>query len=396
MQNAVIEIPASQMDFDPRNPRLFPEALEDSRPEQLQQIWRTGDVVAIVRDMLQGHYAAPAPLLGIRQDDSERITVVDGAQRLTALSVAHSREAWGQAPSSNMLRNLKPMEGDPTHPLVVVESWLEAHRLRIRRHQANHSQWNWRSTAMDAKRLMEEGMTFEEAVAVYSSKPNHTWRHHIARILTALGIWEKLNHNRDHAWNMAAHFTRLAKALEYDNIRQSLGLGELQSPQPLGAKSQELARTLMTQLNGSPTGAEYVGAAVHSDNGIQLLNEVYGDEQALEQLKRFPSTDVRALCNRMNHHTDMWEVKRHLESLQYNANQVMTKIKEEQPSTLTDMTQVNVAHASFTLLSDGSAQYTVHLKTRRNREYPEIAQRLQEILHQSGHPDTLVEPDWMR
>lgn len=386
-------VPTSRLAFDPRNPRIMPETLSEDPDEQLRQIWRSGNAQGIATDILNGDYVAPAPLLAIAQDNTDILTVVDGNQRLAALIITHSERAMQAVDPHGALKKRKPLEGNPEHTVTVVDSWLRAHRLQLRRQNPSEN-WNWMAIAMDARRLIEEGLTFSEAVNTYSD--NSSWPGHIARLLTTLNIWDIVNESPEDRYSRSSQFTMLSKALNFSNIRAALGLDEHHAPQTIDQDHQTQARTLMAQICGTAKGKKHVSPCVSHSSQLELLNDVYADPKALEDLIKHPQTDVRHAWNHMTGHHDMWEIKRSLETLQHSANEAMAELKTNSPQLFPNNTQVNVAHATFNLQSDGSAEYTVHLKARKNREFPQAAEALQQTLRKSGFPHCHVEPDWDR
>ena len=377
----VQELPLSQLRLDPWNPRIVATPRPEGQLDLLASVWEGGAVSSIVRDMLDGGYVGPAAMLGVWQGSG--VTIVDGNRRLAALKVAYTQKGWDAINAEDEFNGRlvhgkrihpregmdAPLGGDPAQGVILMHSWDDAHRLQIKRHQADRTHWGWLATALDARRMQNNGMTVDEVTDVYmpgDSRQKISWTVYIAKLLTGLNVRDQVDPYGEllssvgvHQFSVEYQFTALVRALSLPNIRQHLGLGD-ESGEVLSLKrdSWGAASTLMEQICGKDRVVHSTG---EGSADLKRLDDVYGDQKALSRLLEHPNYGLDAVWNRMQGHESTWDTKQRLESLHGAGVRLMGELKDEQEDLIPDANSLNVSHASFTLNNDGSGQYTLHL-----------------------------------
>lgn len=331
---------------------------------------------------MKGEYVAPPPLLVI-PDAQGTYTVIDGA----GILAAHSHEALRAADPDATLPDRTVLSAPPPdHPAVIFDDWNKAHRTRLRIHYLNRTHWGWHVTALDLRRIMSEGLSLEEASAYYS--PSHDLRHHHARLLTALNTLDAVNQAAPTPYTSHRHFTALAKALSHANIADHLNLPQTPGVHQLPPESSDAALVLMTLIAGHPGPSHpSQGRLATNDHQLAQLNDIYGHPASLQDLINHPQAGIAQVHRRLRHrYTTAAELSAVLASLQETATAQLADIKLSRPDLIPFPNEIHVANCTYTLNSDRSHQYTVHLAAANPQAHAPAAEALREALEQSGFP----------
>ena len=400
MTHQLLTKPIGELHPDPRNPRLIERPGEHDRESLIHRIWSLYHTPEICRAILDGLYIAPEPMLGLLDSDGH-ITVVDGNRRLAALTVAHDPAAWRAVKAHEELNNhTHPIKGTPSADVLILDSWDEIHRYRIRRQRNTSRHWNSYVTAHDQRRMMLEGKPTSEIVQTYDYPTLGVGTQRVNTLILALNLTEQLQalrpnqktHRRDYRRNV--DFNRLHVAIQGPNIAQSLGLQDpdkyTPNQKPLKANSESNGLTLATLLWGDTEDERHRQPKVATEHDITQLEDIYADPGEVQKLIEWHHHSIRQASNRLKGHHEMWDVKRQLELLHSVSLSNLKDLKDEGPDLVPYPGDLNVAHTTFTVHNDQSVQYSLHLGTRNPQAHEPARRELEKTLRKSGFPECRV------
>ena len=384
-------VPVDLLEFDARNPRLIHRPKNSDRLTTIKRHLESPATVQLCNDIMEDCYVAPEPLLAIETEG--RITVVDGNRRLAALIITHDQAVWDQVNASIYCRNItKPLNAVAEATVVIMDSWDEIHRLRIRKHRATRSTWSSLATAHDHRRMLLAGYTYEDIGKFYNFGKLHRSSARTAEMVCALNLLEQLNAGQPEPWDQPDQYHNLLQAVRMHYIRARLGIEDPTSyapdQKPLDDEGLARAAVLMAQLCGTNSVQPKIRNDTERD--IEYLDEIYGDPDARQRLEQYPFETVRSVRNRMRGHEDLWEVKRSLEILQGMAVRELKELKDSGPELIPNPGSIHIAHSTYCIHNDQSSQYSVNLTGSETEQHRRAGIELQKILRSQGFTECQV------
>ena len=384
MTYQLLDLPTEQLRLDPRNPRLWehePTEDQDTIAKVLQDESYLDD---LMKDMAQGVYnVAPPALLALEEGGG--LTVVDGNRRLLSVRLLtepdFARRVVGRPvpeideATAQALRKIACV--------VVMDSWEEIHRVRVRQQSATNSKWRTLIHAHDFRRMLRNG---DSPADLYRLHPRT-----VSEWVNALNFLEQVNSAAKEPWDKTYQFPMLVKGLAQPAIRERLGLRDPESykpdQKPLGSKKMALGLELMLHLYGpmEKVKGKHTSPKVRSEHDLPYLNRVYMNEKALERMDSWSQHNARDICDWLDESPNRNRIIELAEQIHATAVKELHEIKNENPELMTHPGELHVSHASYTIYNDRSAHYMVHLQSRAPETHQETARTLQEELRSQGY-----------
>ena len=269
MTYQLLDLPVEQLRLDPRNPRLWeyePTEDQDTIAKALQDDSYLDD---LMKDMAQGVYnVAPPALLALEEEGG--LTVVDGNRRLLSVRLLTEPDF-----AKRVVRKPVPeIDEDTAQALrkiacvVVMDSWEEIHRVRVRQQSATNSKWRTLIHAHDFRRMLRNG---DSPADLYRLHPRT-----VSEWVNALNFLEQVNSAAKEPWDKTYQFPILVKGLAQPAIRERLGLRDPESykpdQKPLGSKKMALGLEFMLHLYGPMEKGKHISPKVRSEHDLPYLN----------------------------------------------------------------------------------------------------------------------------
>lgn len=388
MTYQLLNLPVEQLRLDPRNPRLWDQELMDDQEKIARALQDESHLDDLMNDMAEGVYSvAPPALLALEEGDA--LTVVDGNRRLLSIRLLTEPDF-----AKGILRKPVPEIDEDTArilrkvPMVVVmDSWEEIHRVRVRQQSASGGRWRTLTLAHDLRRMLQNG---DSPADLYRLHPRM-----VSEWVNALNFLEQVNSVAEEPWDRTHQFPMLVKALAQSAIREILGLRDPGSykpdQKPLGSKKIALGLGLMVHLYG-PMGnvkGKSVAPKVRSEHDLPHLNRVYMNEKSLERMDSWDQHTARDVCDWVDGFPNRHRIIELAEQMHATAVKKLLEMKDENQELMAHPGELHVSHASYTIYNDRSAHYMVHLKSRAPEAHQEAARILQEELRSRGYDCTV-------
>ena len=357
MTHQTITKPVAELNPDPKNPRLVERPGDDDRDSLIQRTWSMYHTAEICQSILDGLYIAPEPMLGLLEPD-DSITVVDGNRRLTALTVAHDPETWRALSAHQHLEtHTGPLDAEATADVVILDSWDEIHRYRVRRHKNTSRSWNAYVAAHDQRRMVRENKPHSEIVNTYDYPTQGAGSRRINTHILALNLTEQLQGMRPNpggyprSVRLNVDFNRLHMAIQMPNIAEALGLGDpgrdAPDSRPLTPRYEANGLVLATLLWGDPKGRDQRHPKVATEEDIKTLGDIYSSLEEVQKLLDWPNHSIRSASNRLKDHHEMWDVKRQLAVLHSISLESLKGLKDARPDLVPRPGTIQVGHTTL-------------------------------------------------
>lgn len=289
--SGVVELPVSELGFDPHNPRFMDvfDNLAQVDTEAIARLLREENILELVASIGQRGYFSGEPLLVAPHPDMpEQLIVVEGNRRLAALKLLS-----GNIPINDVLPSLREaVEDAERHPLKVPCIRFSDRKNILRylgyRHISGPRRWEALSKARYLADLIGNFYYNEErkdqlrlVARDIGSRPSY-----VAQLLTALTLY---NRARDQKYfglhgldEDAIKFSLITTALSYTSIANFLGLQNREDFDALTLSDDRLKDLFAWMFVQNQQGETILGES----RQLRLLAAVVDSEPARKELRK--------------------------------------------------------------------------------------------------------------
>ena len=375
--------PVNTLLLDLVNPRFW---LEDTKPaDQLAAanlLIEKSALKYLMDDLAKDAHYTREPFIAYRREDG--LVVVDGNKRLFASRMMTEPDFAEQFAGNGRLPPIPHVDESMAEALASVavvefDDWETAHRARVRRQAKSIFHWERIINAMDYRRMATVGVDITEIAECY--RVNHSV---VLRQIANLNLFEQITERHDERWASRYNFSLFSNAVAEENVRRRLGLNEARSygiwERPLDQAGLKQADFLMTLLFGKTDGnnGKHRPPAVSGSRDLDNLARVYGSDEAMVRLSKWPNESVAQVCARMDGFTDSYQVSRTIEVIHSQATKELKLLKDRRRDLIPVPGAIHVSSVRHCQYHDGSTQYDVQLASgtpETHWKVPEILQK---------------------
>ena len=291
VRHPIDDWPVESLLLDNENPRLPPSVRPLSQEELLALIAKTYTINELMDSFAINGYFDEEPLVGVPVlDDPERLTIVEGNRRLSALKLLLEptllQRLVDPENGRSLRMNIPALSSDRLSELerVPVRVYKEGRSAVLAymgyRHITGVKTWNSYAKARYVYQLVHDGNDLKDIQQRIGD------RHETApRLLRAYLVWEQADSlSMIPARNgHTPSFSYLFTALTFRPMLQFLGLAAQGMPREVEQERLPQLQEVAAYLYGSKDGERK--PAIKESREIQLLSQAVSSAQALEKLR---------------------------------------------------------------------------------------------------------------
>ncbi|MBQ8704261.1 MAG: ParB N-terminal domain-containing protein [Bacteroidales bacterium] len=274
---------ASELHFDPQNPRLAEYSSRTSESEILKLLWADMAIDELVMSILANGFFESEPLYVV-EERGQKI-VIEGNRRLAAVkSILHPEGIKGMGQYVERISDSLRTDLENNIPIVIVENREEAWRYIGFKHVKGAVKWNSYAKAQYIALVHNEYHATLDEIANQIGDSKNTVR----RLFRGLMVLEQADQETefkiDDIYNKRIYFSHLYTALPYTGFMKYLGMdGSDELPLVPSTHLKQL-ENVMLWLFGSRS--QNIAPVITTQNpDLIQLNQVLQDAEAIELLK---------------------------------------------------------------------------------------------------------------
>lgn len=271
--------------FDPENPRLPTTVNGENEGQVLEWMLKDASIIELMGSIGKHGYFNGEPLLIVpgKENPHSKYHVVEGNRRLAAVkfllnpSLAPIRKNSVLQASKETTEDIK--EGLEYLPVLEFPERVKILDYLGYRHITGVKPWSSLAKAKYLKKLRNRDpeASFYDLAKQIGSRSDY-----VARLLTALALYEAIEDNRffgiEGLNEETISFSLITTAINYTNIANFLGLGGSQNPELRGLQRNSLRKVTKWFFEKDQQGNTPLGES----RNIKQLNAVVANNRALE------------------------------------------------------------------------------------------------------------------
>lgn len=286
----VVDVPAEELHFDSSNPRLF---LEDELPDEelVRILWRSYAVDEVALSIANNGYFRHEPLFVA--EENGRLIVVEGNRRLAAVRLLVDDELREKVKATDLpeitREHKKKLEKLP----VIIRQREDVWQYVGFKHVNGPQPWQAYAKAQYIAWVHDDlGVSLDE-IARRIGDRHWTVRRHYRGLMVLRQAVESGVFNLEDRWRNHFSFSHLYTGLDYQNIRDFLGIDNETSYRPYPVSKENL--THLGELCLWLYGQKSTGTMplIRSQNpDLRRLESAIGSSDGRVALRRGLSLDV--------------------------------------------------------------------------------------------------------
>ena len=282
----VKDVPAADLYFDGRNPRLVEAGAPESQKEILRVLWREFAVDEIALSIAANGYFPYEPLFATKEDG--RLVVVEGNRRLAAVRLLVDADLRKEIGATD-LPTISPAAKKALDTLpVVICSRSEIWQYVGFKHVNGPQQWQSYSKARYIAWVHNDLKVPLDEIALQIGDQHAT----VKRLYRAWMVLEQAEKQgvfeREDRWKRHFSFSHLYTGLDYPGVQKFVGLSKersFDSRSPVPASKRENLGQLCMWLYGSKRKEKK--PVIESQNpDLRILDEVLSSKDGTAALRR--------------------------------------------------------------------------------------------------------------
>ncbi|MBP6702238.1 MAG: hypothetical protein KA385_01970 [Vicinamibacteria bacterium] len=324
------DVPLKELHFDPKNPRL-PDAVNGAAEgEVFDWLLREETLLELMAAIGEQDYFSGEPLLVVARKGGGW-TVVEGNRRLAAVRLLNDPDL---APIRK--DSVRQIADDAKHkpkrlPAVVFQDRDDVLLYLGYRHITGVKEWSPLAKARYLRTLLGTSKA-TPIVCAKLARQIGSKRDYVARLLTGLAIFDRIQLDGPTKANAEDNFSLLTTALSYDAIAAFIGLTNgATDTSATGLEPTEARELLEILFQPLPSGTTRLGES----RKLKELASIVRTKRALEQLRKGATIDVAAEYT-SHPETVLLKLVSEAKEKLHRANQVTPSVKGKGPEGMRD------------------------------------------------------------